>query len=173
MWYRVGLFIPRLNYPTNSPTRRHTGHMVGRCKSIQKLTQRYFPNRPSPQDAIFVNVIVKAPIVQVFAMVFGVTHLVIELVPYVQKTSIYRSFLLKVVTLLLQAFLSCLFYQVRVQSNSIFYSLISVWSPHRPNHHHTHTGHKWSGLLTHRRNWLWRRDRQWRTNGRCQGEPRR
>ena len=52
-------------------------------------------------------------------MVFGVTHLVIELVPYVQKTSIYRSFPLKVVTLLLQAFLSCLFYQVRVQSNPI------------------------------------------------------
>ena len=63
------------------------------------------------------NVIVKAPVVQVLAMVFAVTHLVIELVPYVQKTSIYRSLPLKVVTLLLQAFLSCLFYQVRAQSN--------------------------------------------------------
>jgi len=78
---------------------------------------------PSPQDAIFVNVIVKAPIVQVFAMVFGVTHLVIELVPYVQKTSIYRSFLLKVVTLLLQAFLSCLFYQ---GTNGAVYSLTAA-----------------------------------------------
>ena len=146
---------------------------MGRCKHIQKLTQPCFPNRPSPQDAFFVNVIVKAPVVQVLAMVFAVTHLVIELVPYVQKTSIYRSLPLKVVTLLLQAFLSCLFYQVRAQSNSICYFLISVWSLLSPNHHYTHTGHKWSGLLTRRRNWVWRRDRQWRRNGRCQGEPRR
>ena len=99
------------------------------CPAIsQKLTQPYSPNRPSPQDAFFINVIVKAPVIQVLAMVFGVTHLVIELVPYVQKTSIYRSFPLKVVTLLLQTFLSCLFYQVRVQPNSICYPLVPTQS---------------------------------------------
>ena len=81
------------------------------------------------------NVIVKAPVIQVLAMVFGVTHLVIELVPYVQKTSIYRSLPLKVVTLLLQTFLSCLFYQVRVRPNSICHPLISVSSLLWPNHH--------------------------------------
>jgi hypothetical protein len=49
-------------------------------------------------------------------MVFGVTHLIIELVPAIQKTAIHRSLLLKVVTLLVQTFLAVLFYQVRVQS---------------------------------------------------------
>jgi len=48
-------------------------------------------------------------------MVFGVTHLAIELIPFLQKTSIYRSLPLKVVTLLLQTFLAVLFYQVRVR----------------------------------------------------------
>ena len=83
------------------------------------------------------NVIVKAPVVQILTIIFGVTHLAIELVPFVQKMSIYRSFPLKVVTLLLQTFLSCLFYQVRVHSqfnppslSFRFYFLL--W----PNHHH-------------------------------------
>jgi hypothetical protein len=80
---------------------------------MQRLTRRP-PRRPSPQDAFFVNIIVNAPVIQILAILFGVTHLVIELVPQVQKTAIYRSLPLKVVTLLLQTFLSVLFYQVRV-----------------------------------------------------------
>jgi hypothetical protein len=78
---------------------------------------------PAPGDALFVNIIVKAPVVQILAIIFGVTHLVIELVPYVQKMSIYRSLPLKVVTLVLQAFLSCLFYQ---GSNGAVYSLTAA-----------------------------------------------
>jgi len=66
---------------------------------------------PAPGDAFFISIIVKAPIVQILAIVFAVTHLTIELVPFVQKTAIYRSLPLKVVTLLLQAFLAVLFYQ--------------------------------------------------------------
>ena len=45
-------------------------------------------------------------------MVFGVAHLVIELVPSIQKTSIYRSLTLKAVTLTLQAFIAGLYYEV-------------------------------------------------------------
>jgi len=78
---------------------------------------------PSPSDAFFVNIIVKAPIVQILAMVFGITHLVIELVPAVQKTGIYRSLPLKVVTLLLQTFLSVLFYQ---GTNGALYSFTAA-----------------------------------------------
>ena len=70
------------------------------------------------------NVIVKAPVIQILAIVFGVTHLSIELLPPVQKTSTYRSFSLKVVTLLLQTLLACLFYQVRVHPNSISHFFI-------------------------------------------------
>jgi hypothetical protein len=78
---------------------------------------------PSPQDAVFVNIIVKAPVIQVLAMVFGVTHLVIELVPVVQKTAIHRSLLLKVVTLLVQTFLAVLFYQ---GTNGAIYSFMAA-----------------------------------------------
>lgn len=52
-------------------------------------------------------------------MLFAVTHLTIELAPFVQKTAIYRSLPLKVVTLLLQTFLAVLFYQVRVPPHSV------------------------------------------------------
>jgi hypothetical protein len=78
---------------------------------------------PAPGDAFFVNVIVKAPVIQILAIVFGVTHLSIELLPPVQKTSIYRSFPLKVVTLLIQTFLACLFYQ---GTNGAIYSLTAA-----------------------------------------------
>lgn len=78
---------------------------------------------PAPGDAIFVNVIVKAPVVQILTIIFGVTHLAIELVPFVQKMSIYRSFPLKVITLLLQTFLSCLFYQ---GTNGAIYSFVAA-----------------------------------------------
>jgi hypothetical protein len=78
---------------------------------------------PSPQDAFFVNIIVNAPVIQILAILFGVTHLVIELVPQVQKTAIYRSLPLKVVTLLLQTFLSVLFYQ---GTNGAIYSLTAA-----------------------------------------------
>jgi len=78
---------------------------------------------PSPQDAVFITIIVKAPVIQIFALLFGLTHLVIELVPYVRKTTIYRSLPLKVVTLLLQTFLSVLFYQ---GINGALYSLIAA-----------------------------------------------
>lgn len=78
---------------------------------------------PSPQDAVFINVIVKAPVIQILAMIFGVTHLVIELVPLVQKTAIYRSLPLKVVTLLLQTFFAVLFYQ---GTNGAIYSLTAA-----------------------------------------------
>jgi len=66
---------------------------------------------PSPKDAVFVNIIVKMPILQVFSIFFGLTHLVIELVPPIKKTAIYRSLPLKAVTLTLQAFLAGLYYE--------------------------------------------------------------
>jgi len=78
---------------------------------------------PAPGDAIFVNIIVKAPIVQIFAILFGVTHLAIELLPFIQKMSIYRSLPLKVVTLVLQTFLACLYYQ---GVNGAIYSLTAA-----------------------------------------------
>jgi len=66
---------------------------------------------PAPQDQIFINLIVKAPVVQILAMLLSIFHLILECVPQVAKTPIYRSFPLRIVTLHLQAFLAILFYQ--------------------------------------------------------------
>ena len=115
------------------------------------------------------NVIVKAPVIQILAIVFAVTHLCIELLPPVQKTSIYRSLPLKVVTLLLQTFLACLFYQVRVHPNSLRHSFIFLFTDATARTH-THTGYKRSDLLVHCRSRVRRRGFQGRTNGSCKGE---
>ena len=75
---------------------------------------------PAPQDQIFIAIIVNAPIVQILSIIFGITHLTIELTPAIKKLGIYRSFPLKIVTLLIQTFLTCLFYQ---GTNGAVYSL--------------------------------------------------
>ena len=68
-------------------------------------------NRPAKQDAIFVSLIVTMPVIQIFAMIFGITHIVLEYLPAIRKMSIYRSFALRIVTYSLQTFLSILHYQ--------------------------------------------------------------
>ena len=78
---------------------------------------------PAPQDQIFINIIVNAPIVQILAVIFGLVHLIIELAPPIKKMSIYRSFPLKIVTLLIQGFLAVLFYQ---GTNGAIYSLTAA-----------------------------------------------
>ena len=60
-------------------------------------------------------------------MISSVTHLVIELVPLVQKTAIYRSLPIKVVTLLLHAFFAILLYEVRIKPNTVRHSFIPVF----------------------------------------------
>jgi vacuolar-type H+-ATPase subunit I/STV1 len=78
---------------------------------------------PAKQDAIFISLIVKAPVIQLFAILFGVTHLVIELLPVIRRMSIYRSFALRIVTYSLQTFLSVLIYQ---GTNGAIYSFVAV-----------------------------------------------
>jgi len=57
--------------------------------------------------------IVKAPIVQLFAMFMGFSILALECpLPQIQKTRIHRSIVVRIVMLLFQAFLAILFYQV-------------------------------------------------------------
>lgn len=77
---------------------------------------------PAPQDQIFITLIVNAPVIQIFAMLFGIFHLVLEQLPQVRKLSLYRSFVLRIVTLHIQTFLAILFYQ---GTNGAIYSFVA------------------------------------------------
>jgi vacuolar-type H+-ATPase subunit I/STV1 len=78
---------------------------------------------PAPQDAIFVDIIVRIPIVQIITLIFGMTHLMLELVPQIRQTAAYRSFVLRSVTYTLQAFFAVLFYQ---GTNAAVYTFTAV-----------------------------------------------
>ncbi|KAI0315474.1 hypothetical protein OF83DRAFT_1164786 [Amylostereum chailletii] len=68
--------------------------------------------QPSSQDAIFVTLIVKAPVIPIFTFLLGIAFVAFEYsVPWIKNTSIHRNFVVRIVFLILQAFLAILFYQ--------------------------------------------------------------
>jgi hypothetical protein len=72
-----------------------------------------FLSRAPRSAALFIAIIVKAPLVQGFAMALGLIILALEVpLPMVKQYSLYHSFILRVVLLVFQAFLTALFYQV-------------------------------------------------------------
>ncbi|KDR75160.1 hypothetical protein GALMADRAFT_249098 [Galerina marginata CBS 339.88] len=78
----------------------------------------------SPNAAIFVTLIVKAPIIQIFAMALAMIILCIELpLPMIKQLSLYRSLVVRLVLLLFQVFLTILFYQ---GTNAAIWSLIAA-----------------------------------------------
>jgi len=78
---------------------------------------------PAKADSIFITLIVTAPIIQLLSLLFGITHLTLELLPHARKHAVYRSFVLRIVTYTLQAFLSVLYYQ---GTNGALYSFVAV-----------------------------------------------
>jgi len=78
---------------------------------------------PAASDALFIAIIVKLPVVQLFSLLLGISHLALELVPRIQKTALYRSFVLRIVTLTMQVMFTVLFYQ---GTNAALYSLVAV-----------------------------------------------
>jgi len=80
--------------------------------------------QPSPNAAVFIAVIVRVPLVPIFAMLLAMTILAIELpLPAVKKFSLYRSLVVRIVLLLFQVFLTILFYQ---GTNAAIWSLIAA-----------------------------------------------
>lgn len=80
--------------------------------------------QPSKNAAIFISLIVKAPIIQIFAMIFGFMILALETpLPLIKQYSFYRSLVLRVILLLFQAFLTVLFYQ---GTNAALWSIIAA-----------------------------------------------
>lgn len=68
--------------------------------------------QPAPQDAIFITLIVKAPVIPIFSMIIGFSIIAFEYpVPWVRGTSIHRSFVVRIIALLVQAVLAILWYQ--------------------------------------------------------------
>jgi len=77
-----------------------------------------------PSSALFVAIIVKAPVVQIFSMIMGMMILAFELpLPAVKKLAVYRSLVVRVVLLLFQVFLNILYYQ---GTNAAIWSLIAA-----------------------------------------------
>ncbi|QRV82715.1 hypothetical protein RhiJN_10730 [Ceratobasidium sp. AG-Ba] len=77
-----------------------------------------------PNSAPFVAIIVKIPLVQIFTLIMALTLALLEWpLPVMKKLPIYRSFVFRIVWLLLLAFISVLFYQ---GTNVAIYSLTAA-----------------------------------------------
>ncbi|KAF8070670.1 ATP adenylyltransferase-domain-containing protein [Lyophyllum atratum] len=73
--------------------------------------------QPAPGAAIFINIIVKVPIVQIITMILAMFILALEFpLPQLKSLAIHRSIVLRIVLLLFQTFLSILFYQVSFET---------------------------------------------------------
>lgn len=72
-------------------------------------------SRPANSDKIFIQLIVQVPVIPILAMLMGVMNLSLEL-PFspFKKMGIYRSFVVRIVLLVVQTFFTILFYQVRM-----------------------------------------------------------
>ncbi|KAG1829267.1 hypothetical protein EV424DRAFT_1588125 [Suillus variegatus] len=80
--------------------------------------------QPSPKFALFINVIVKYPIVQIGTMALGFTIIALEYpIPILKGTAIFRSVALRVVLLIMQAAGTVLFYR---GTNAALWSLIAA-----------------------------------------------
>jgi len=80
--------------------------------------------QPSPNSAIFITLIVKAPIIQILTMLIALFMIALEFpMPQLKGMMIQRSIVLRIVMLTLQAFLAILFYQ---GTNGALWSLIAA-----------------------------------------------
>jgi len=77
-----------------------------------------------PSAALFITLIVKAPVIQIISMILGMVILAIELpAPMIKQLALYRSLPLRVILLLFQVFFTILFYQ---GTNAAIWSLIAA-----------------------------------------------
>jgi len=80
--------------------------------------------QPAPSAAIFITLIVKAPVIPIINALVALVILAVENpLPLLKSMSIYRSLILRVVLLVFQAFLSILFYQ---GTNAAIWSLVAI-----------------------------------------------
>jgi len=69
--------------------------------------------RAPPSAALFVTVIIKAPIIQIISVILAGFIIALEFpAPFLKGTRFHRSIVVRVPLLLVQAFFAALFYQV-------------------------------------------------------------
>ncbi|KAL0956340.1 hypothetical protein HGRIS_002490 [Hohenbuehelia grisea] len=80
--------------------------------------------QPGPNSAIFIMLIVKAPVIQILSMILGLFLLALEFpLPPLKGLALHRSIVLRIVLLLFQVFLNILYYQ---GTNAAIWSLIAA-----------------------------------------------
>jgi len=77
-----------------------------------------------PSSAVFVTVIIKAPIIQILSVLLAGFIIALEFpAPFVKGLQIHRSIVMRIPLLLIQAFFAILFYQ---GTNGAIWSLIAA-----------------------------------------------
>jgi hypothetical protein len=80
--------------------------------------------QPSPNVAVFITLIVKVPVIQIFAIILGLSLIALDYpLPYLKTLSIHRSLVLRIVLLLFQSFVNILYYQ---GTNAAIWSFIAA-----------------------------------------------
>jgi len=80
--------------------------------------------QPSPNVDLFITLIVRAPVIQIFAMIVGLIIIALEYpLPFIKGRAIHRSIILRIVMLVFQTSLCILFYQ---GTNAAIWSLIAA-----------------------------------------------
>jgi hypothetical protein len=80
--------------------------------------------QPAPSAAIFITLIVKAPVIPIITAVIALIILCVENpLPQIKSMSIHRSLILRIVLLVFQAFFSVLFYQ---GTNASLWSMVAI-----------------------------------------------
>jgi hypothetical protein len=80
--------------------------------------------QPANQDAFFIDIIVKAPIIPIFSIILGLVIVAFEYpAPFMKGIAAQRSLISRVVLLFFQAFFAIFFYQ---GTNGAIWSLVAI-----------------------------------------------
>lgn len=86
--------------------------------SFLNLFLSSFLPRPANQDAFFIDIMVKTPVIQTISILIGLTILALEYpAPFMKGTAMHRNLITRVVLLVFQIFFAIMFYQVRALSS--------------------------------------------------------
>ncbi|KAH8107241.1 hypothetical protein BXZ70DRAFT_285546 [Cristinia sonorae] len=80
--------------------------------------------QPSPNASVMIAIIVKAPVLQIFALILGLGLVAVEYpAPFLKGTVFQRSLIIKIMMLLVQSIVAILFYQ---GTNGGLWSMIAM-----------------------------------------------
>jgi len=81
--------------------------------------------QPAKQDVFFIDITVKAPVIQIFSIILGLVILAVEYpAPFMRGTAVHRNLITRVILLLFQVFFAILFYQ---GTNGAIWSLVAIF----------------------------------------------